>query len=432
MELTHAIQNLDNKKKYLLAISGGLDSMVLFHLFLQSGLTFIVAHCNFQLREEQSDLDEQLVKDCCEKNHVEFFTRRFDTLKLKKNRESVEMIARNLRYEYFKELIEIHQFDYLVTAHHLNDNVETFFINLLRGSGLKGLSGMQPASDRILRPLLPFTRKEILDFAVENKIIWREDATNQTLDYLRNKIRHQVVSVLEEINPVFLHQAEKSMEIIHSSYQFIEKKVNELKQETFISIEGNAYIFSYEKIKKSNFILVYHFLSQYGFTDEQDCQNIIKAKTGSVFQSKTHTIWINRDQLIVENLTDSENFELNELIKNVPFQIETPVCLKIISSEKPSNDEGVETVDFKKVSFPLTLRNWKEGDFFYPINGKGKKKISKYLKDEKVSNSDKKKVLVLCDASGAIIWLVDFRLDDRFKISNRTTKYLILKREKSQ
>ncbi|MDR2121485.1 MAG: tRNA lysidine(34) synthetase TilS [Flavobacteriaceae bacterium] len=425
MKLAEALHNLDAEKKYLLAISGGVDSMVLLHLFLHSPYIFSVAHCNFQLRGEESSLDEQLVHEYCKKYDIKFFVKTFDTLQLKKNRESVEMLARDLRYNYFKELLDDYQFDYLVTAHHLNDNIETFFINLLRGSGLKGLAGMQEENNAVLRPLLCFSRREIMDFAIENKIGWREDQTNQTLDYLRNKIRHKIIPELEGINPVFLHQAEKSMKIIGEAQQFIEEKTQELKTEAQIFRKEKITAFSLEKLKKAEFVLAYNFLSEYGFTHKQDCQNLINAQTGTVFESKTHKIWADRGRLLVGEISDVEKEEVSIGIDSIPFEIKKPVELKLLPSDGGLKEKG-EVVDYDKVSLPLVLRNWKEGDVFYPVNGKGKKKVSKFLKDEKISNYEKEKVLVLCDCSGAIIWLVGFRLDDRFKISKESKKYLHL------
>jgi tRNA(Ile)-lysidine synthase len=256
---------------------------------------------------------------------------------------------------------------------------------------------------------------------------WREDQTNQTLDYLRNKIRHKIIPELEKINQAFLYQVEKSMRIICEAQQFIEKKTRGLEAEMRISEkEGKASVFSLELLKKADFVLSYHFLSEYGFVNKQDCQNIINAHTGSIFKSKTHKIWIDREQFVVEKINDIEKNKMSVIINSIPFEIDTPVELKIFCSEEKKVQVKEEVIDYDKVSFPILLRSWKEGDAFYPINGKGKKKISKFLKDEKVSNYKKEKTLVLCDDSGAIIWLVGFRLDDRFKISVNSKKYLHL------
>jgi tRNA(Ile)-lysidine synthase len=426
MDLSKAPENLDKNRKYLLAVSGGVDSMVLLYLFSHYKLIFSVVHCNFQLRGRESDQEEELVKSVCQRFNIELFTKRFNTLAVKKNQESTEMTARNLRYDYFQQLLLSHPFDYLVTAHHLNDQVETFFINLLRGAGLKGLSGMQPINGQILRPLLSFFRKEILNFAQENSLVWREDSSNQSTDYLRNKLRHKVVPELEKISPSFLRQVEKSMKILRSSCNFITKKTEELQTQILVSQTGSQSIFSLKKLQDTDFVLAYHFLSQYGFSHEQDCKNILSAQTGSIFLSPTHKIWINREQIIIESDSMNSKSSIYKIIETLPFEIQEPVNLKIRLSEKYQKNKNHEFIDFERVKFPLLLRDWQNGDFFFPINGNGKKKISKFLKDEKVANADKNKVLVLCDNSNAVVWLVGFRLDDRFKISEKTQKFICL------
>ena len=425
MKVTDSLSGLAIEKKYLLAVSGGVDSMVLMHLFYNSPYQFSVVHCNFQLRGEDSLSDEKLVREYCYARRIELFVKSFDTLKLKKNRESLEMVARNLRYDYFRELAKEQLFDYLVTAHHLNDNVETFFINLLRGSGSKGLSGMKKISDFVLRPLLSFPRKEIVAFAQENSIPWREDASNYTLEYLRNKIRHKIIPEFMDISSEFLRQVDKSMSILHETQSFIEFKVQELQNEASITVEEGIKIFSLDKLKKADFLLSYHLLSQYGFTNKEDCINIINSQTGNIFESNTFKVWIDRGRVLLEEKKKNVSIKNSITIKSIPFMIQEPVAVKLY--EKNSRESNAnEIVDLDKIEFPLTLRNWQNGDVFYPINGLGKKKVSKYLKDSKVSNFQKEKVMVLCNKSGEIIWLVGFRLDDRFKVSDTSKRFLHL------
>ncbi|MGM5631991.1 tRNA lysidine(34) synthetase TilS [Apibacter raozihei] len=424
METIHkALDSLNKNKKYLLAVSGGADSMVLLDLFVSSDLNYSVVHCNFQLRGEDSLEDENLVRNYCDQKGIELFVRRFDTLSEKKNRESVEMTARKLRYDYFFELCKNQSFDYIVTAHHLNDQAETFFINLLRGSGLKGLSGMNYLAGRVLRPLLNCTQKEIISYALNKKILWREDHTNQELDYLRNKIRHIIIPELQNMNQAFLPQIKKSMQIIDSSHQFIIKKSRELAEEALINNNHGIKLFDREQFKKSDFILVYLIFSEFGFTDENDVNNILKASTGSTFQSKTHKIWIDRKHLIIEPIIIDQP-KVFEVIDKIPLQDSFPLPLKLSLEVSPDNGMYNEMIDWEKVKLPIYIRNWQEGDYFYPINGNGKKKISKYLKDLKISVFNKTKVLVLCNADGKIIWLINYRLDNRFKVTTTTTKYL--------
>lgn len=422
-----ALVDLSYDNSYLLAVSGGVDSMVLLYLFLNSKLSFSIVHCNFQLRGEDSDLDEQLVRNFCEKNKLNFFSKKINTRELKKGGESIEMTARSLRYHYFRELINQYRFDYLVTAHHLNDNAETFFINLFRGSGLKGLSGMPFNTNKILRPLLKFPRREIMEFAKEHKVAWREDLTNKSLDYLRNKIRHKIIPVFEEIAPDFLNQLNKSMKIMNNSYAFIEKKMLELKQKAIISQELGACRYSKQILQKADSILVYYLFSSLGFSKERDVNHILTAGTGKIFISSTYKIWIDREELIVEELgKEKDDDNISILIEKLPFYLEKPVVLEIVKGKGEKKRSGEEVIDLNKLSFPLILRKWKEGDFIYPINGNGKKKISKLLKDNKISNFDKNKIRVLCDSSEAIVWVVGIRIDDRFKVTSETQNYATL------
>ncbi|TWP24417.1 tRNA lysidine(34) synthetase TilS [Apibacter muscae] len=428
-----SINQLEIKKSYLLAISGGIDSMVLLHLFQQTSLSFSVAHCNFNLREEDSLKDEAFIREYCEKHKIKLHVKSFDTLKIKQKKESIEMVARDLRYHFFLELIKKYNYNYLVTAHHLNDHIETFFINLFRGAGLKGLSGIKKKRDYIIRPLLNFSRKEILEYAQNNGIIWREDYTNQSTDFLRNKIRHTIIPNLEDIKPNFIYLAKKSLSIIDESQKFIQKQVNLLKDDITLKTDSNVSVIDLHKLLNAESLLVYLLLAEFGFVNKKDCENILKSKTGSIFLSKTHKLWVNRNEMWVEALQNRTIYEseINLKINSIPWEIDHPLHVSLYSSKKHEKSESHEILDLNTISFPLYFRNWKSGDFFYPINGNGKKKVSKFLKDLKISNYEKNKTFVLCDGLDRIIWLVGYRLDDRFKITNNTTDLLNLRLHKN-
>lgn len=424
------LNNTNTNKKYLLAISGGADSMVLLHLFLSSGLNFSVAHCNFKLRGEDSELDEQFVRKYCKNHDVELFVRQFDTLQLKKSQESVEMLARKLRYDFFEEIIQKENFDFLVTAHHLNDNIETFFINFLRGAGVKGLAGIRKFRQKTFRPLLQFSKKEILEYAKENNLSWREDLSNQTLDYLRNKIRHQIVPELETINSSFLKNANKSLSILRKTQNFIENEAQLLLKKITLETSENKTVISLNELKSADEIIQFEIFSRFGFDNEKIIHKILKAQTGKYFENEKYKIWIDRDTLILQNKINNLEEENKEIIiEKESFSIEKPFNFEIFESDNfiSVENKNTELVDLEKITFPLKLRKYRTGDYFYPVNGNGKKKISKFLKDNKISNPDKENIWVLCNSDEKIIWLLNHRLDDRFKLTPETKKALSLK-----
>ncbi len=222
--------------KLLLALSGGVDSMVLADLLIQSGLKFSVAHCNFQLRGKASDGDSSFIEEFCKENQIDFFIKKFDVQGYQKTGNySIQMAARNLRYDWFDELIQQYQFDFLLTAHQLDDSIETFLINLSRGTGIEGLTGIKKQKGKILRPLLPFSKNEILDYAEKNNVKWREDDSNNSDDYLRNKIRHRIIPVLKEINPNFAKSFTKSLNYLESDCELITFQIEKIKKKIFVN-----------------------------------------------------------------------------------------------------------------------------------------------------------------------------------------------------
>ncbi|MFK8059035.1 MAG: tRNA lysidine(34) synthetase TilS [Polaribacter sp.] len=431
--LKHINANLPflKDKKLLIAISGGLDSVVLTHLLSILNFDISLAHCNFNLRGKESDLDEEFVKKLAKSLKINVFTTHFNTQKFaKENKQSTQIAARNLRYSWFDELIKKHQFDYLLTAHHADDNLETFLINLTRGTGLEGLNGIPQINGNIVRPLLKFSREEILKYASENKIDWREDKSNASTKYIRNKIRHQIVPVLKEINPSLLETFAKTTEYLQESQQIIKDRIEDISSEVLTSFDGfhNDHLIKIDILKVNQFsnpkAYLHQLLKAYHFTEFNDVYNLLSAQSGKQLFSKTHTLLKDRNSLILsKNVlkhTDKEFF----IVEN-QTEITEPIQLKLdVVSEKSTKNKQTIYVDKDQLIFPLKLRKWQNGDYFYPTGMKGKKKLSKYFKDEKFSLLQKQNTWLLCNNDDAIVWIISCRQDNRFLVEEKSTSIL--------
>ncbi|GGF25015.1 tRNA lysidine(34) synthetase TilS [Flavobacterium limi] len=416
---------LKNKKLFL-AVSGGLDSMVLLHLFQQLEYKIAVLHCNFQLRGLESFGDEDFIRNYCEENKVSIFTTQFDTKAFAKDYKlSTQIAARELRYSWFYELLETHNFDYILTAHHADDNLETFIINLSRGTGLDGLVGIPEQNDKIIRPLLPFSREEILNYAKENNIEWREDSSNASNKYLRNKIRHNLVPVLKEINPNFLKAFQKTQSYLQESNEMAEDASIMIYQQV-AKEAGEDIHFDLNQLKKlPNYkSYLYQWLNEFGFLAWNDIYDLVDGQSGKQVFSTEFRLLKNRETLIlspISELSENEEFEINENDTEVNF----PLKLKLCNVSHITIDSNkVIFVDAEKIQYPMILRKWQEGDSFQPFGMKGKsKKISKLFKDEKLSLIEKENAWLLC-SKNQIVWVVGIRQDERFKIEDTSNKIL--------
>jgi tRNA(Ile)-lysidine synthase len=414
-------------KKLLIAISGGLDSVVLFHLLHQLNYNISLAHCNFKLRDKESDLDEEFVRNISQKTSNQFFTKRFNTSTFaKKNKISTQIAARALRYNWFQEVLTEYNFDFVLTAHHLDDNLETFLINLTRGSGLEGFTGIPAQNGTIVRPLLPFSRSDILKYAQENKLTWREDASNASTKYTRNKIRHQVIPVLKEINPSILSSFEKTISNLQESQQIIKDRIETISKE--VTEEKNNLIkLDIGKIKQLSNPKAYLFelLKAYQFTEWTDVYNLLSAQTGKQVFSKTHRLLKDRDFLILSEIDNKETEENQFAIQENQSEINKPIQLtfKEVNNTSTENKQTIY-VDKDLLKYPLQLRKWQNGDYLYPTGMQGKKKLSKFFKDEKFSLLEKENAWLLCNANNEIIWVVNYRQDRRFAPKQNTTHYL--------
>ncbi|WP_298396156.1 tRNA lysidine(34) synthetase TilS [Flavobacterium sp.] len=412
------------EKRLLVAVSGGIDSMVLLHLLYQLKYSIEVAHCNFQLRGAESDGDEAFVRKVCSELKVPFHLQQFDTKKIaESSKQSIQLTARKLRYDWFYEVLEKEQCDYILTAHHLDDSLETFFINLSRGTGLEGLTGIPMQNDKIIRPLLGFARNALMDYAEKNAIQWREDSSNASDKYLRNKLRHDVIPILKELNPNFLESFLKTQNYLKEAQSIVTDGKNLVYKEVVSEqTDGSLSIDCKLLIKHSNYAAyLYQWLKEYGFTAWNDIADLVYAQSGKQVFSATHILLKDRDRLILSSIKESLHKEVFAIEKN-SSQVNIPLKFEFCNlSDISDSDSNSIFVDEDLLQFPLQLRKWEEGDVFHPLGMQGTKKVSKYFKDEKLSLIDKSNKWLLC-SDNQIIWIVGMRQDNRFKVTTNTTR----------
>lgn len=419
------LQPQSQQKTYLLAVSGGVDSMVLADLFHVSGFIFEVAHINYHLRKEDSNLDQKVVFDFCERYNIPCHLYEVSA-EDQKPQNSIQNWARELRYQFFRKIQKEQNLEYIVTAHHLNDQLETFIINLSKASGIKGLSGMPANENKIIRPLLNFSKEEIYEFAEENKIEFREDVSNQKTDYLRNKVRHNVVPELEKINENFLQNFSKSIEILNQTKAVLNDLINEKINGFKTNIETGQIIIDKEKFSKESDLIRFEILKRFGFTDEKEMQKIFTAQTGSSFFNPEYQLIINRNELILNQKLEVGRGELEDAEIAVEIIDNEIVIPDNIQNEIREFGNCNWKIDQDKIRLPLKLRKKRAGDVFFPIGMIGKKKVSKFFKDEKISILAKQKIWLLCDANEQIIGVLPIRQDGRFATEVREKTIFLL------
>lgn len=416
-------QLFQKEEKVLLAVSGGLDSMVMAHLFLASEYSFGIAHCNFGLRGIESDGDEKLVCDWASENGVEYHVKHFQL-----GEGSIQLAARNARYEWFNELLEEHNYHKIATAHHLNDSIETSLLNLSRGTGIKGIGGIQSNSEKVIRPLLFATKDELTAYAKEEAIEWREDDSNTKTEYSRNLIRHKVVPILKELNPSLNETFSNTSERLQLANDLVQLKVEEMKS-AHLSKENGLWKLDTSWIQQeTDMLLLSDVLSDFGFNYVTVKEiNDALGKSGKLFLSELYKLSIDRDCLFISELKKEEGEDLVIAGEGEYLMGVEKLSVTFVSKDEVvfGSNSGVSFFDASKVEFPFKMRDWKKGDRFRPLGMSGSKKVSDYLIDNKVPVASKDQVKVVT-SQDSIIWIVKHQISDDCKISDRTKRVLRL------
>ncbi len=416
----------------LIAVSGGVDSVVLLHLCHRIGLDIAAAHCNFHLREQDSNLDQQFVEFLCAQLDVPAFVQEFDTQHYATEQKvSIQVAAREQRYQWFEELITSEKYKFLLTAHHLDDSMETFFINFSRGTGIEGLLGIPERFDYIRRPLLAFTREEIEQYAQVNQLVWREDYTNAQTKYLRNKIRKNILPVFKEINHQLDQSFQQTITYLKETHQMSED-ASAMMFEKVVIKQGDDMLFPLKELSELSLpkAYLYKWLEPYGFKAWSDIADLVQAETGKKILAEHYCLIKDRGYLllrskskVVELVEDSYYVQENQTIKQ-------PIHLTTKNYERTkielTTDPLCAYLDRDKLQFPLLIRRPKKGDYFVPFGMKGTKRISKYVKDEKMTQIERENLWVLCSGE-TIVWIIGSRMDERFKVRNTTTNVLKIK-----
>lgn len=474
------------KDRLLLAVSGGVDSVVLCELCQQAGYDFIIAHCNFQLRGEESERDEAFVKELGKKYNKEVLVKRFDTQEYASNKKvSIQVAARELRYAWFNEVVsressgvspeapikiekgkrtDNNKLDnilsnpnhagsvtddsrltpdddspltthhspirsYLLTAHHLDDNIETVLMNFFKGTGIAGLRGILPKQGKIIRPLLFAKKEDLKTFAVENKLSWVEDSSNETDKYARNYFRNQIIPLIETRYPEALHNLGDNLSRFRDIELLYQQSIEQHKKK-LLEYKGSEVHIPVLKLKKAAPLLsvVYEIIKDYGFSAAQsdDVIELLDSETGRYIASLTHRIIKNRNWIIISPVQSGQAAHI--LIENTDHAVvfEKGKLSFQLSQEAPfpvQQDKHIAWLDAAHITFPLLLRKWKTGDYFYPLGMQKKKKVARFLIDAKLSKTDKEQVWVI-ESNKKIVWIVGHRIDDRFKISPHTKQLL--------
>lgn len=434
-----AEQHLFSKKDtLLLAVSGGVDSVVLCELCKQAGYEFAIAHCNFKLRGSESDRDEAFVKQLAVKYGVDLFVNTFDTVtEAKKRKQSIETCARELRYGWFEELrskmeSNSHRQVYIITAHHANDNIETLLMNFFRGTGIKGLHGILPRQGKIIRPLL-FASKSVLEqFAKENELDFVTDHTNAENEFTRNYFRNELIPSVQKIFPQAQENLLQNIEKFRQA-EILYRQAVEWHKKKLLEYKANEVHIPVLKLLKAKPLetIMYEIIRDYGFSAAQttDAVNLLHSETGKYILSSTHRILHNRKWLIISPLQDNDpvNIMIGETDGSVSFPAGTMQLRKLkAAGTELTPDASVAYLDAAAVKFPLLLRRWKQGDYFYPLGMKKKKKLSRFFIDQKLSLSAKEQTWVL-ESNKKICWVLGMRIDDRMKVDVHTDEILMIR-----
>jgi tRNA(Ile)-lysidine synthase len=430
------LEKVNDAYSYLLAVSSGIDSMVMAHLFLKKKIKFSIAHCNFQLRAKEADEEAIFVKDWCEKNNIPCFIKHFDTkLFAIENKLSIQEAARNLRYDFFYALKKEHSFDWIATAHHQDDNIETTLFNFLRGTGIKGLLGIPAVNGSVIRPIIKVSRNQIEDYAKQHLIAFKTDSSNFKTDYTRNAIRRNIIPSLQEIFPEVKNNVANNIERFNEIAQIFNQAIAS-KKKKLIAQRGQDFYISIRKLKQLQPLqtILYECLKtfHFSFAQTKEVVKLLDSETGTLVENKTYRIIKHHHFLIVTEVksihTDlilicEDEMELMTKSFSLTFEKMT---------KKPaqySGDKNDTYIDLKNIEFPLVLRVWRQGDYVYPLGMNKQKKVARILIDAKLSVIEKENVWVL-ESNKKIVWIVGMKLDNRFKLQENSTSIFHIKFKK--
>jgi tRNA(Ile)-lysidine synthase len=424
---------LPANNRVLLAVSGGIDSSVMMHLFYRLGIYCEVAHCNFQLRGNESDGDEAFVREIAARYEFPLFITRFETLEYaSENKLSIQMAARELRYTWFRKLAQAHHIEKIAIAHNRDDAMETFFINLGRGRGSAGLTGMRTITDHIVRPLLFASRTEIEQYSRDNDINFREDSSNAEDKYMRNYIRHKILPAFEEIIPHFRDLLTRNMDRLNDAHILYRYALDHIIP-SLVSEEKDILYIDIPKLELTPCpkTVLFEILKKYDFlaSSIDEIYELFHASAGKQFFSNTHKLIKDRNRFIVSKITTETNTKF--YIEDGTASMDFPIPLQFDMIQRPDNfaidkDPSIAQLDYDKLSFPLILRKWQHGDYFTPLGMNGLKKISDFFIDMKLSLIEKENTWLLLSGN-QIVWIIGKRIDNRFKVTDTTQKICVIK-----
>ncbi len=426
-----------SQSRTLLAVSGGIDSITMAELFFKAGYTFAIAHCNFQLRGEDSDGDQDFVQALAEKYNAPFYSIRFETtMEAQKIKKSVQETARDLRYNWLEKVRKNNGYDYIATAHHLNDSVETLLFNLSRGTGLRGLTGIPVQQGFVIRPMMGVSRTLIERYVSKNKLNYREDISNQSDKYSRNFIRHQIIPLFEMLNPDFIHSTQKTLSFLNASMELLLAESERLHAKFIESARDQTKI-DYKSLLKQpgHLFFLHNYLQAFGFNSYQ-IQHLSEntMSSGAQLFSPTHRLLVDRDQWIIMPKVNNEIEEsilIEENRTNEVILANEQITFELLEGEvKIPTDSNKALLDYEKLHFPLKLRKWKPGDRFAPLGMAGKEqKVKDFFINNKFSIFQKENTWLLL-SQGNICWIVAHRISEHFKATPNTTKYLLIEWKK--